>query len=59
MGVAIKVKDPDNLLKEGKEGITVALIEKVMYNGIKNEAYHNPMNAGFPNGTLKGNIHIL
>ena len=59
MGVAIKVKDPDNLLKEGKEGITVALIEKVMYNGIKNETYHNPMNAGFPNGTLKGNIHIL
>ena len=59
MGVAIKVKDPDKLLKEGKEGITVALIEKVMYNGIKNETYHNPMNAGFPNGTLKGNIHIL
>ena len=58
MGVAIKVKDPDNLLKEGKEGITVALIEKVMYNGIKNETYHNPMNAGFPNGTLKGNIQI-
>ena len=58
MGVAIKVKDPDNLLKEGKEGITVALIEKAMYNGIKNETYHNPMNAGFPNGTLKGNIQI-
>ena len=58
MGVAIKVKDPDNLLKEGKEGITVALIEKVMYNGIKNKTYHNPMNAGFPNGTLKGNIQI-
>ena len=58
MGVAIKVKDPDKLLKEGKEGITVALIEKVMYNGIKNETYHNPMNAGFPNGTLKGNIQI-
>ena len=58
MGVAIKVKDPDNLLEEGREGITVALIEKEKYNGIKNETYHNPMNAGFPNGTLKGNIKI-
>ena len=58
MGVAIKVKDPDNLLETGKEGITVALLEKSKYFELKNETYHNPMNAGFPNGTLKGNVLI-
>ena len=58
MGVAIRVKDPNNLLKEGREGITVALLEKKQYSNLKNDTYHNPLNAGFPNGTLKGNIQI-
>ena len=58
MGVAIRVKDPDNLLQEGSEGITVALLEKQQYSNLKNDTYHNPLNAGFPNGTLKGNIQI-
>ena len=58
MGVAIKVSDPDNLLNQGKEGITLALLEKDKYENLKNSSFHNPMNAGFPNGTLKGNVLI-
>ena len=58
MGVAISVSDPDNLLNSGKEGITVALLEKKKYSKLKNNTYHNPMNVGFPNGTLKGEIEI-
>ena len=58
MGVAIKVSDPDNLLNQGKEGITLALLEKEKYENLKNSSFHNPMNAGFPNGTLKGNVLI-
>ena len=37
--------------------ITVALIEGGTC-GLKQETYHNPMNAGFPNGTLKGSLTI-
>ena len=39
-------------------GITVALLEKTKYPEVLNQTYHNPMNAGFPNGTLKGNVLI-
>lgn len=38
-------------------GVTVALLEKDKYN-IDNNYYHNPLDVGFPNGTLKGNILI-
>jgi len=58
VGVAIRVKDPDNLLESGREGITVALLEKENYNNLKNDTHHNPLNAGFPNGTLKGTVKI-
>ena len=58
IGVAIKVKDPNNLIKSGMPGITVALLEKTKYPEVLNQTYHNPMNAGFPNGTLKGNVLI-
>ena len=55
LGIAFNLKDPDNLL--GKEGITVALVES-SYPGIKTETHHNPLNVGFPNGTIKGEIYI-
>ena len=58
IGIAIKVKDPDNLLTKGKEGITVALLEKTKYKNIDTSNYHNPLDVGFPNGTLKGTIQI-
>ena len=57
VGLAFKLNDPDNLLTHGKEGVTVALIEGNK-PGLLKETYHNPMNAGFPNGTLKGTIDI-
>ena len=60
MGVAFDLDDPDNILRGqniDKNGITVALIEKNHPNLIQ-DTYHNPMNAGFPNGTIKGDILI-
>jgi acyl-CoA dehydrogenase len=57
VGIAFNLKDPDNLLTAGKAGISLALIDKNHPGLIKN-AYHNPNNAGFPNGTLKGTIRI-
>ena len=57
IGIAFNLKDPDSLLKDGKSGITLALIEKG-HEELKQETYHNPNNAGFPNGTLKGKIQI-
>jgi acyl-CoA dehydrogenase len=50
-GVAFNLKD-NGLLKEGEGGITVALLEKEKYN-IDNSNFHNPLDVGFPNGTLK------
>jgi len=57
IGVAFNLKDPDNLLKDGKSGITLALIEKE-HLGLIKDTYHNPNSAGFPNGTLKGKVQI-
>ncbi len=57
VGIAFNLKDPDNLLKEGKSGISLALIDK-NHTGLIKNTYHNPNNAGFPNGTLKGKIQI-
>ena len=57
VGLAFRLRDPDNLLQEGEEGITVALISGD-HEGLKKETHHNPMNAGFPNGTLKGTFDI-
>ena len=58
IGLAINVIDPDNLLPEGvNPGITVALLEKG-HPGLLQETYHNPLNVGFPNGTLKGHFSI-
>lgn len=61
IGVAFKLDDPDNLLAEvsstntAKEGITLALLDKGHPNLLQ-ETCHNPLNVGFPNGTLKGSI---
>ncbi len=57
IGVAFKLNDPNNLLEKGSPGVTVALV-KSNTCGIKQESYHNPLNAGFPNGTLKGELEI-
>ena len=57
IGVAFNLQDPDNLLVKGKSGITLALLEND-HLGLQQETHHNPNNAGFPNGTLKGKILI-
>ena len=57
IGLAFRLTDPYDLLDNGKEGVTVALIEKGEF-GLKQETYHNPLNTGFPNGTLKGKLKI-
>ena len=57
IGIAFDLKDPNNLLSSKKQGITVALIENVE-KGLLQNTYHNPNNAGFPNGTIKGTIFI-
>lgn len=57
IGIAFDLRDPFELLEKGKQGITVALIESTQ-TGLKQFTHHNPLNAGFPNGTLKGSIQI-
>lgn len=57
IGLAFNLSDPYDLLERGSPGITVALIERNMC-GLIQETHHNPLNAGFPNGTLRGNIMI-
>lgn len=56
LGIAFNLEDPDNILK-GKKGISIALLEKG-HNGLKQDSFHNPLNVGFPNGTIKGEIII-
>jgi acyl-CoA dehydrogenase len=57
VGLAFNLEDPDGLLEKGKPGITVALLEGD-HPGLKLETYHNPLDAGFPNGTVKGDLLI-
>ena len=57
IGLAFQLNDPYGLLNKGSQGITVALVESGSC-GLIQETYHNPLNAGFPNGTLKGELMI-
>ena len=57
IGLAFNLEDPNNYLSNKKKGVTVALIEKG-HEGLKQDTYHNPLDVGFPNGTLKGDIVI-
>ena len=57
IGIAFNLKDPNKLLVSKKEGITVALVES-SEKGLIQDTYHNPNNAGFPNGTIKGTIYL-
>lgn len=57
IGIAFKLNDVNGLLENKKKGITLALIERHQ-EGLIQHTYHNPNNAGFPNGTIKGSILI-
>jgi acyl-CoA dehydrogenase len=57
IGIAFNLEDPNRLLNNNKSGISVALVESSQ-DGLSKDTYHNPNNAGFPNGTIKGTIFI-
>ena len=60
MGLAVRVTDPDNLMKHKKgfkEGVTVFLIQR-NHEGLIQDTHHNPLDVGFPNGTLKGHLKL-
>lgn len=57
IGIAFRLNDPNKILDNSKSGITIALIENTQ-EGLLQNTYHNPNNAGFPNGTIKGTIFI-
>lgn len=70
IGIAFRVKDPtcvivekmtgseyDGTSNNPHEGVTLALLEKG-HPGLEQLTHHNPLNSGFPNGTLKGTIDI-
>ena len=57
IGIAFKLNDPECLINNNKCGITLALVESSQ-EGLLQTTYHNPNNAGFPNGTIKGTILI-
>jgi acyl-CoA dehydrogenase len=55
IGIAFELEDPHNLL--GKQGVTLALLERG-HPGLIQNGYHNPLDTGFPNGTLEGTLRI-
>tara|TARA_B100001121_G_scaffold309453_1_gene336354 strand:- start:16840 stop:18753 length:1914 start_codon:yes stop_codon:yes gene_type:complete len=55
MGIAFNLRDNDNLI--GKSGVTVALVER-NHPGLIQNTHHNPLDVGFPNGTIKGEFYI-
>lgn len=57
VGLAFNLEDPNEYIEKGSRGITVALVEGGTC-GLEQNTHHNPMNAGFPNGTLKGSLLI-
>ena len=63
VGLAINVKNPKGItlgdpIGTLTEGITLCLLEKGTMEGLQQETHHLPNGAGFPNGTLKGQLKI-
>ena len=57
VGLAIDLKDPEGHLDNKKSGITLLLVNK-QFSNINMNTHHNPLNIGFPNGTVKGTIDV-
>ncbi len=57
IGIAFELEDKYELLDSRQSGVTVALVEKG-HPGLKQDYYHNPLDTGFPNGTVQGHIVI-
>jgi acyl-CoA dehydrogenase len=58
VGISFKLSDPEKLLKEGKEGITLALLEPSIMD-FEIGSRHNPMDVPFPNGTIRSKNLII
>jgi len=54
-GIAFHLEDPEGLLEDHQTGITLALVPRD-HPGLRVETYHNPNDAGFPNGTIRGDV---
>jgi acyl-CoA dehydrogenase len=52
VGLAFKLEDPHKLLKDGKEGITLVILEKDKFPNMQIGNRHDPLGAAFPNGTI-------
>ena len=50
IGEAFELEDPDNLLPNGKAGITLALVERT-HDGLIQNTYHNPATTIFQMGS--------
>jgi acyl-CoA dehydrogenase len=58
VGISFKLSDPEQLLKEGKEGITLAFLEPLIMD-FEIGSSHNPMDVPFPNGTIRAKNLII
>lgn len=59
VGLAFNLQDPDGLLKgEGKEGITIALLERA-HPGLVIGRRHDPAGNAFMNGTVEGTDVVI
>jgi acyl-CoA dehydrogenase len=56
IGIAFILQDPDKLLKEGKEGITLILVNK---GEVETGNRHLPMDIPFMNGTILANDILI
>jgi acyl-CoA dehydrogenase len=55
VGLAFKLEDPLNLLDNGREGITLVILEKDKFPDMEIGNRHDPLGAAFPNGTIRTN----
>lgn len=53
IGLAVNVEDPENLMTQGREGITCLLIPRTL-KGLEIGNRHIPSNQYFMNGTIRG-----
>jgi acyl-CoA dehydrogenase len=59
IGIAFNLENPSNYIISNNlnNGICLALLERG-HKGLEQKTYHNPLDVGFPNGTIKGNIRL-
>ena len=53
VGLAFKLEDPKNLLENGREGITLVILEKDKFPNMEIGNRHDPLGAAFPEWNYK------